>query len=310
MTVAFFCVKKNSVLKIIRTHIIRQTTKPLRLEDYIRINFTAYPSRKGIQKAIKRGLILLEHDKVAPGVWVKSGQRIDWLEEELNLKSVFPMRMEVIFEDDYLAIINKPSGIPVSGNRHRTVTNALSYFLESSNQSDRLIHPQPAHRLDAQTSGLLLVGKTTKALVLLNKLFEEKTIKKEYRAIVQGEMPQRGKLDSLVDGKSAITNYEVLKYSRSLNNGWVSVVQLMPTTGRTHQLRIHLAESGYPIVGDRLYGDQGNVLKGKGLFLCAIGLKFDHPITGEQMALRIDPPNKFHNYLEREQQRWKRYHEW
>jgi len=94
-----------------------------------------------------------------------------------------------------------------------------------------------------------------------------------------------------------------------LRNEFLSLVDLYPQTGRTHQLRIHLSKLGYPIMGDTLYGVEGKVFKGKGLFLCAIGLRFNHPITDEKIAIQINEPNKYNILLEREEKRWNRYQE-
>lgn len=292
---------------IVKTHIVPELENATRLENYLLDKFNDYGSRKGIQKAIKRGLITLDNKTVNPGVWISKGQRIDWLEKDVSTLPSYEIALDVVYEDDYLAVINKPSGIVVSGNKLRTIANALLGNLEKSKQEDSLTRPLPVHRLDSQTSGLLLVAKTSKAMVKLNRLFENKDIIKTYQAIVQGKIEGLGKMESPIENKRSMTLFEVISNHFSLNNDWVSLVKLFPKTGRTHQLRIHLANQGFPIVGDRLYGVEGKILKGKGLFLCATGLQFIHPITEVEVKAVISAPVKFDSYLKREEQRWERF---
>ena len=213
----------------------------------------------------------------------------------------------MVFEDEYLAVINKPPGIEVSGNKYKTIENALSINLKPSAQPDALPWPRPVHRLDYSTSGLLLIAKTSTAQRLLGQAFEERRIHKRYCAVVMGLIPTLGTVETPIDGLNALSEYEPVLTVPSLRSGHVSLVHLFPTTGRTHQLRIHMASIGHPIVGDPKYGEDGNTLKGKGLFLASIGLRFPHPVTQQEMNICIDAPPKFNALLEREQARWDKF---
>lgn len=294
-------------MTIIETHIVPQKINGIRLSDYAIGIFETIPTRKGIKKAIKKGAVCINGQIASTGRWVESGQVIQLIELETTPAKVYCLSLPVLYEDEEIALINKPAGIVVSGNYFRTIQNALPFNLTRSKSVDALSAPLPAHRLDSPTSGILLIAKTRKARRILGEQFEKKIIKKQYQAIVIGKPPQQGNILQAIHNKSAHTDYWVLKTVTSLRNKHLSLVELHPITGRTHQLRIHLAQLGYPILGDKLYGKKGQILKGKGLFLCAIGLQFIHPITAKKMDFKITAPKKFKSYLNREQKRWERY---
>lgn len=294
-------------MTIIETHIVPENVSGIRLSDYAIGIFEAIPTRKGIKKAIKKGAVCIDGKPGETGRWVATGQIIQLIELETTPAKVYQLMVPVLYEDEEIALIQKPAGIGVSGNYFRTIQNALPFNLTPSNSFDALPAPLPAHRLDSPTSGLLLVAKTRRARRVLGDQFENKTIQKQYQAIVIGQPPQKGSSHQAIQNKSAHTNYQVLRTVSSLKNEYLSLVRLHPITGRTHQLRIHLSELGFPILGDQLYGKEGEILKGKGLFLCAVGLKFLHPITDEKMDFQLPAPNKFTSYMDREQKRWERY---
>jgi len=294
-------------LPVLNTHIVPKGVEEIRLYDYAAKIFPTIPSRKGIKKAIAREEIMVDGKKTSTGHWVKEGQRIDLLESSANPPKEYNLDLEVIFEDEHLAIINKPAGISVSGNQFRTIQNALIGNVSLSKEEDALRWPKPVHRLDGPTSGLLLIAKTAKALVKLGQQFEQKLIKKKYVAIVMGKTPESGVITSDIDGLKSLSEYITLKTINSLRSKQLSLVELMPKTGRTHQLRIHLSSIGFPILGDKKYGNVGNVLEGKGLFLCALGLEFNHPITSEVLSINTELPYKFNSLLEREEKRWGKY---
>ena len=294
-------------MPVIKTHIVPKEFEEIRLYDYVQQIFPTIPSRKGVKKAIAREEILVDGQKTSTGHWIKAGQKIELLESTANPPKEYILKLEIVFEDEYLAVINKPAGIPVSGNQFRTIQNALIGNISLSKEADALRWPKPVHRLDGPTSGLLIVAKTAKALVKLGQQFEQKTIQKKYAAIVMGESPEKGIVASDVDGLKSLSEYKTLQTINSLRSKHLSWVELSPKTGRTHQLRIHMSSIGYPILGDKLYGDEGHVLEGKGLFLCALGLELTHPITGRLLALEIDIPYKFTALLAREANRWLKY---
>lgn len=294
-------------MPVLNTHIVPKGVEEIRLYDYVQQIFPTIPSRKGVKKAIAREEILVDGNKTSTGHWVKTGQRIELLESSANPPKAYNLDLEIVFEDEYLAVINKPAGIPVSGNQFRTIQNALIGNVNLSKEVDALKWPKPVHRLDGPTSGLLIIAKTAKALVKLGQQFEQKQIQKKYAAIVMGETPEIGVVDSDIDGLKSLSEYKTIKTINSLRSKQLSLVELSPKTGRTHQLRIHLSSIGFPIMGDKQYGSEGNVLGGKGLFLCALELKLSHPITDELLIIKTPIPNKFNSLLMREEKRWEKF---
>lgn len=191
-------------------------------------------------------------------------------------------------------MIHKPAGILVSGNHFKTIANALSQNINQSKLGDATI-PQPVHRLDYGTTGILLIGKTRSSIRALNKMFEDKKIKKTYYAITIGEMEDRGKITSKIDGKKSQSNYIISSSVPSKKFGTLNLVKLIPITGRRHQLRIHMSKIGNPILGDKEYGIENLILNRKGLYLHAFSLKFIHPFTNEEVHLLDGLPQRFKN---------------
>jgi len=291
---------------VLQTHIVPPDIANIRLSDYAIGIFPQLPSRKGLKKAIKNGAIYMDGQRAETGTWVKSGQKIELVAIDKKPAKIYAFNLPVIYEDAQIALIHKPAGIVVSGNQFRTVQNALPHNLQPSNAVDAFQLPRPVHRLDYATSGLLLIAKTTTANIHLTQQFKAKTIQKHYRAIVIGKLAAtKGTIEKTIAGKMAMTQYEVLQTVPSLKTGHLSLLNLYPLTGRTHQLRIHLANLGHPILGDKLYHGEQPLLKGKGLFLSAIALSFQHPITKEKMNFQIETPPKFAYRLEQEKRRWK-----
>ena len=199
----------------------------------------------------------------------------------------------MLYEDEHLAAIYKPAGIAVSGNKFKTVANALEQNLSKSNLPD-ICHPQPAHRLDYPTTGVLLAGKTSSGIRALNLMFEEKEIEKSYLAVAIGEIKKlKGDFDEAIDDKEAFTSYEVLDSVISERFGFLNLVLLQPATGRRHQLRKHLSSRGNAILGDADYSLEGLLLKGKGLYLHAYSVEFTHPFTKENLTIQAPVPKKF-----------------
>ena len=297
------------IVKVLETHIVPEGVEEIRLYDYVPEIFPVIPSRSAVKKAITRGKIIVDGEAATTGKWVKKGQRIELLDLEISAPKAYNLELDIVFEDEHLVVINKPGGIPVSGNQFKTIQNTLVGNIPKSMEEDALDWAKPVHRLDSATSGLLIIAKTAKTLMLLGQMFEKKEIQKKYCALVAGKIPEEGIIDFDIEGLKSETEYSRVEVVPSLRNEYLSLVDLYPKTGRTHQIRIHLSKLGYPIMGDALYGVEGKVFKGKGLFLCAIGLRFTHPITQEKVELQISEPNKYNILLEREENRWKRYQE-
>lgn len=292
---------------IIETHIVNDTISPIRLIDFITKVCNTIHSRSGIKKAIKRGQFNVDGKLAGEGVWLQAGQKIELIETNYKTPKIFKLPLSVVFEDEHISVVIKPSGYPVSGNHFKTIKNALLFNIRISTEADALKQPIPVHRLDSPTSGLLVIAKTSKAAIFLGQQFEKKLVKKRYRAIVSGRTSEEGIIDTAIESKKSITHYKLLKHGRSLHTEWMSVLDLFPETGRTHQLRIHLASIGFPILGDDKYGDVAVRLKGKGLFLSAVEISFVHPATGKLFQMKIKQPDKFDLFFDREQKRWKKY---
>ena len=294
-------------MKIIESHTVPEGVEKIRLQDYALTIFDSITTNQGIKKAIKRGMLRVNGLKAETGLWVKPGYKIELYDLELPPGKVYKLNLEVVYEDDCIAVINKPGGISVSGNQFKTIKNALPFNLKPSLRKSTLPAFLPVHRIDSATCGLLLIAKTTEASAKLGLQFEKRKVKKRYRAVVIGEVPDKGIIDMQVDGKDAISTFQLVDKKRSIRNRFLSMVDLYPETGRTHQLRIHMAGLGYPILGDKIYDTEGEILKGKGLFLCAAGLQFIHPCTNKKMDISINPPNKFERFMKMEQNRWEKY---
>lgn len=279
-----------------------------RLDRYAPRVFPRLPSRASALKAARRGLLLLDGIPVEASRLLRAGQRLTLLPRPEPPPPVFPRDLDVLYADDHLAVIYKPAGLPVSGNRHRTVEHALPANLGPSAAPDALPLPRPVHRLDVRTTGLLLVARSAAALVGLGRAFEDRAIAKTYVALALGRLVGEGVVHRPVGGRDAVTRYEALRHAPSLHTGWLTEVRLRPLTGRTHQLRQHLASLGHPILGDELYTEAGPVLKGAGLYLSAVGLSLAHPVTGAPLTVESPPPAKFEATLSREARRWRRRH--
>jgi RluA family pseudouridine synthase len=281
--------------------------KPTRVFDYIVENTSqVLPSKSAIKKAFKKKHILINGLVATTGDWLKVGDNVSYNPGEIQLQKVFPLDLEILFEDEFIAVINKPAGYSVSGNFHKTIQNALSHNLRSSTKIDALSIFRPVHRLDKLTTGILLIAKTKSAQISLGKQFELQEIPKTYYALVKGKLEGEGFFDLPIEGLSSFTEFKSLKIEKSLSYDFVSLVVLKPKTGRTHQLRIHLAQAGFPIIGDYVH-DTKNVLKGKGLFLAACKLSFTHPDTSEFMTFEIPIPSKYDSLFERELRRWEKF---
>ncbi|SHI88246.1 tRNA pseudouridine65 synthase [Mesonia phycicola] len=281
-------------MKIIEKHIVPSIKEPIRLQEYAATIFKTLASRSGLKKAVKKQRILLNGKPANTGDWIEEGQILELLQENLPKKKIFTLPLEVIFEDDYLAVINKPAGYPTNGNYFKTIENALPHNLKNSTQEDTLSYPIPVHRLDNPTSGLLIIAKTKSTQIFLNRAFEEKEIEKSYLAIISGELVNEGVFTDAIEDKKAETKFKLLQKIVK-NEKQYSLVQLYPTTGRTHQIRIHLSKNGYPIIGDEMYG---STEKFRGIYLTAFSLKFTHPITLENLEFATNYPKKFKKFIE------------
>lgn len=218
--------------------------------------------------------------------------------------------LDIVYQDDVLAIINKPQGMvvhPSAGHSTGTLVNALLYHVKDLSSINGVIRPGIVHRIDKDTSGLLMVAKTDKAHQLLADELKAKKSLRKYVAIVHGNLPKdRGVIEAPIGrsekdrkkqtvtakGKEALTRFKVLE-----RFGHYTFVELQLETGRTHQIRVHMAYIGHPLAGDPLYGPR-KTLAGKGQFLHAQTLGLTHPVTGEELVFTVEPPEVFQRTLE------------
>lgn len=245
-----------------------------------------------MKKAIDKGWVKVNGTVAQTATVLKGGEKIELRVPQQNRPTI-ELNAEILYEDDFIAVVNKPAGIEVSGNKKRTLENALPSLLSSSSQKDALRFPQAAHRLDYATTGAILVAKTRKASVKLNKLFEAGKIEKRYVAVTIGEMKCDGLIESPIDGKHSSTEYSVVDTVVSERFDCLNLVDVKLNTGRRNQIRIHFSELGNPILGDKKYGKEGLVLSGKGLYLHARSLVFKHPFTDEQLVVETSLPKKY-----------------
>ncbi|MFO8088065.1 MAG: RluA family pseudouridine synthase [Bacteroidales bacterium] len=288
-------------------HTIPADISAQRLSDYGGHVFPDLLTRSGFKKAIKRGEVYVDGHQATTATMVKAGMEVSWIPKPRSVGKVYLTALEVLFEDEYLAIIKKPAGIVVSGNRFKTIEHALPGHLKPSYRPDALPAPMPVHRLDAMTSGLLLIAKTRNMQVVLGQLFQTHQIDKSYQVVVIGETPEHWTSELPLEGKAAKTFFRKIKAVPSLVSGCLTLLEAQPLTGRKHQIRKHLWLSGWSILGDKKYAHPGFVLKHKGMFLCATELRFYHPVTNEKIALSISPPQKFERFLAGEKKRFLKY---
>ncbi|MEM6687322.1 MAG: RluA family pseudouridine synthase [Bacteroidota bacterium] len=290
-------------MKLFETHTVLKLDTNVRIQDYDITNFKTLATKSALKKAIKKQLIHINGQLATTATFLSENDVIEIYSEVIPIRKIFKLSIPVLFEDEFMAVINKPAGFPTNGNYFKTIENALPHNLKPTTVVDALPYPKAVHRLDNPTSGILLIAKTKTAQQDLYKQFQQQENIKTYEAIVIGKTETQGDISSAVADKEAFTQYETLQTVPSLQNEFLSHIRLFPKTGRTHQLRVHLASIQHPIVGDQLYGKVAENYK-KGLFLCATAIQFTHPITKENLVFNNQPPNKYKSLLEREERRF------
>ncbi len=294
-------------MQAIAHHVVPADAPRQRLDRYACSVFEQLATVSQARKAARRGDLQLDGAPCESSRFVKPGDRIELLRVGRPPPRPFRLALDVLHDDDWLAVVDKPPGLPVSGNQHRTLENALPGNLTPSVAADALDWPRPVHRLDIRTGGLVVVAKSASARATLGEAFQRRRVHKRYRALAVGRLEGGGRVEEPVEGRAATTRYRALAHGRSLRSGWLTDVELEPATGRTHQLRRHLAHLGCPVLGDDLYGIEGQILRGHGLFLRALALRLPHPESGRELAVALPDPPKFARLLAREQRRWERY---
>ncbi|MDI6699373.1 MAG: RluA family pseudouridine synthase [Candidatus Saccharicenans sp.] len=294
-----------------------ESADDLRLDLFLK-NKLPGMSRARIQKAIREGQVLVNGRTTRPGQRLKEG---DWIELALT-ESVpegglqpEPMDLKIIYEDDQIVVLDKPPGLvvhPGAGVRQGTLVQGLLYRYPEIAAVGSAARPGIVHRLDKDTSGVMVVALTPGAYQSLRQQFEERTIHKTYLGLALGRFKQKKGMIDLPLGRHvhhrekisvrtrkprvAITHYEVLKEFRE-----TTLLALKPITGRTHQLRVHLSATGHPLAGDARYGGQSRQkTRYPRLFLHAWKLSLQHPVSRLEMEFESSLPPELEKILEAE----------
>lgn len=271
-----------------------------------------YPdlTRSKIQNLIKQEQILVNQAPTTNRYKVSENDVIDVTLPDPVEVSVKPekMNLDIVFEDDDVIVVNKPQGMvvhPAPGHENGTLVNGLLDHAPLATVNGEL-RPGIVHRIDKDTSGLLMVAKNDQAMLSLSAQLKAKTNQRKYLAIVHGNFKEeagtinapigrskkdRKKMAIVEDGRPAVTHFKVLERFTDY-----TLIECELETGRTHQIRVHLKYIGHPVAGDPLYGPR-NTLKGNGQFLHAKLLGFKHPRTDEELVFEVDPPQIFQDTL-------------
>lgn len=274
-----------------------------RLKDY---------SRNQIQQWIKEQHVFIDGQAIKANYKVSAGDVIIIQLPEPEELELIPedLALEIVYEDQDVAVVNKPQGMvvhPSAGHPTGTLVNGLLHQIKDLSTINDVIRPGIVHRIDKDTSGLLMIAKNDQAHESLAKQLKDKSSLRKYVALVHGEIPHdKGRIeapigrskvnrkmqDVIEDGKPAVTHFEVLERFDNF-----TLIELQLETGRTHQIRVHMKYIGYPVAGDPLYGPK-KTLKGNGQFLHAKLLGFVHPTTGENMVFEAPLPKIFQETLQ------------
>lgn len=270
-------------------------------------------SRSQIQLWLKEGVVAVNGQPVKANYKVKAKDELFVAIPEPETLDVIAedIPLTIVYEDEDVAVINKPQGMvvhPSAGHSHGTLVNALMYHVKDLSSINGVIRPGIVHRIDKDTSGLLMVAKNDQAHESLAKQLKDKTSLRKYVALVHGEISHdKGTINAPIgrskvnrkmqsvreDGKSAVTHFTVLERFEGF-----TLVELKLETGRTHQIRVHMQYIGFPLAGDPIYGPK-KTLPGNGQFLHAQMLGFTHPVTGQEMVFEAPLPEVFEKTLEK-----------
>lgn len=268
-------------------------------------------SRTRVKELVKDKHILVNNKAEKVSYKVQKGDQISVDIPAVKPLDVVPenIPLDIVYEDEDVIVVNKPQGMvvhPAAGHPDHTLVNALLYHTKDLADSPEGFRPGIVHRIDKDTSGLLMIAKNSAARESLENQLAHKTNKRLYLAIVHGNFAEKaGTIDAPIgrnhfdrkkmavveNGKNAITHFKVLEQFKGY-----SLVQCQLETGRTHQIRVHMAYIGHPVAGDPLYGPR-KTLKGHGQFLHAMVLGFKHPRTDEWLEFKVEPPQIFEERL-------------
>jgi 23S rRNA pseudouridine1911/1915/1917 synthase len=285
-----------------------------RLDRFVARRLAHLLSRAAVQRLVDDGSIVVNHAVVKPSYRMAEGDVVEvTVPPAVEEQAPEAIPLDVVYEDESLAVLNKPAGLvvhPAHGHAAGTLLNGLlARYPELRTWPEEEGFPGLVHRLDRDTSGLLVVARTPAARAALRAQFKAAQVHKVYLALVSGRPElERARIDSPIGrdpqrrkrmavlpkgGRRAVTEYRVLEHL-----GSYTLLEVRPETGRTHQIRVHLAAIGHPVVGDRVYGPQRQRLALDRLFLHAAQLTFRHPVTGEEMTFTAPLPPELEGVLE------------
>ncbi len=273
-------------------------------------------TRSAVKNLIDNNKVFVNSKNVKAGYKVCKDDLIIVEEIEKQELTATPenINLEIVYEDDDLLVINKPQGMvvhPAVGNYSGTLVNALTYHIKNLSNINGSFRPGIVHRLDKDTSGLLIVAKNDKAHLELARQIKTKECKRHYMAVLQGILKESsGVIETNIGrskknrqmmevcdgtrGKSAITHFDVLEWLKGY-----TLVHFELKTGRTHQIRVHAKYLGHPVAGDKLYGIKGQDKSLPGQLLCAYKICFTQPTTKKSIVCEIPLPNYFTSFVKK-----------
>ncbi|PID77873.1 MAG: RNA pseudouridine synthase [Deltaproteobacteria bacterium] len=281
-------------------------------------------SRSFVSRLISHGNVDVNGEKIKPSFRIRKDDIIRCLVPDPEPLSIEPenIDIDILYEDEFLAAVNKPPGMvvhPCPGHYNKTLVNAALYHFKNMAQSDS-VRPGIIHRLDKDTSGVILIAKTGSSLEKMSLLFKERKVQKKYIAVVYGSPPETGEIEKPVgrhindrkkmsvnslNGRYSFTSWRVITYFDG-----ISVLEVEIKTGRTHQIRVHMASEGFPIVGDIIYGFKKPLKHLKNRKLAAFinkntfrqmlhskSMEFKHPETGEKIFVEAPFFSDMENFI-------------
>jgi 23S rRNA pseudouridine1911/1915/1917 synthase len=293
-----------------KVHSLIASERDVRLDKYVCQQLPEL-SRARVQKLIADGRITVNGQPARPGLRLSIGDRLKIAIPPTPPEQLLPeaVPLNIIYEDEDLLVVNKPAGLtvhPAPGHPGHTLVNALLAHLPHLADTGDWLRPGIVHRLDKDTSGLMLVAKNSEAQANLIGQFKSHSVTKAYLALVKGRLtPENGIIEAAIGrdprhrqkmaivegGREATTEYQVIKYI-----GGYTLLEVRPQTGRTHQIRVHLGAIGFPVVGDKIYGVKSPFLSRQFLHACRLGFRL--PSTGEYIEFKSELPEDLEQALE------------
>lgn len=295
-----------------RTFKVKEEEAGVRIDKYIAVKLGEDYSRTYVKHLMDNSLVHVNGREVKPRYAACGGDEVvvEMLPQEVSEITPENIPIDILYEDQWIIVVNKPAGMvvhPGAGNKTGTLVNALLYHCGDLPTADENFRPGIVHRLDKDTSGVMVVAKNDRALRSLAKQFQKRTVKKCYVALVKGRVEMdngiidapvarhsqdRKKMDiEYTRGKNARTVYHVIKRFKDF-----TLLRLDLETGRTHQIRVHMKHLGYPVLGDVTYGGPGKMARQA---LHAEMLKFTHPDTGEKVEFTSPMPDDMKEFIEK-----------